>query len=132
MSSLIESPDEEVLALPQLPIARYSLAFEAAERVRLPVYAGSAWRGVLGHSLKRAVCVTREPRCADCLLYRSCAYPYVFDTPPPPDAKKMRRYTAAPHPFVLEPADAEARVLEAGAPLDLGLVLFGRSNGYLP
>jgi hypothetical protein len=80
------------------------------------------------------VCVTRERRCEDCLLYRSCIYPYVFETPPPPGAAKMRRYTAAPHPFVLAPMDGDAtgRTLGVGTPLALGLTLFGRANAYLP
>jgi len=113
-------------------VARYRLAFEAAEAIRLPAYSGSAWRGAFGHALKRTVCVTREHSCAGCLLKGSCVYPYVFETPPPPGAQKMRRYTAAPHPFVLEPPAASERLLAPGAELTLGLTLFGRANAYLP
>lgn len=85
------------------------------------------WRGALGHALKRTVCVTRNRNCSECLLYRSCAYPYIFETPPPPDSAKMRRYTAAPHPFVLEPE----RDVADGSHV-LGLTLIGRGNHYLP
>jgi hypothetical protein len=93
----------------------------------LPAYAGSAWRGAFGLALKKTVCVARQTKCPDCLLYRTCAYPYVFETPPPPEARKMRRYTAAPHPFVLR---VDPR--QQDSPYPLGLVLFGRAAQQLP
>jgi hypothetical protein len=96
---------------PRIPVGRYRLHYRAADPVRLPEYAGSTWRGALGHALKRTVCVTHEPRCPACLLYTSCAYSYVFETPPPPGTAKMRLYPAAPHPFVIEPAEGGAREL---------------------
>jgi len=118
--------------LPLLPLARYRLTFQVAEPVRLPAYAGSAWRGAFGRALKRLVCVTREPACEPCLLYRSCVYPYVFETPPDPAVGKLRKYTAAPHPFVLEPDLAQTGALPAGAAATLGVVLFGHGNRCLP
>ena len=104
-------------ALP-LPVARYRLRFTAGEPLRLPAYAGSAWRGAFGHALKRLVCVTREPRCPDCLLYRSCAYPYLFETPPDPAVALLRKYPAAPHPFLLRPPADTRRPLAAGEETD--------------
>ncbi|ADE15892.1 conserved hypothetical protein [Nitrosococcus halophilus Nc 4] len=115
-------------SLPRLPLAGYRLIFSMPEATVLPAYAGSAWRGVLGRALKQTVCVARGTPCGECMLARSCVYPYIFETPPPPDSRKMRRYNAAPHPFVL--------VLEenstASTRYTLGLTLFGRGNRYLP
>ena len=118
-------------ALP-LPVARYRLRFTAGEPLRLPAYAGSAWRGAFGHALKRLVCVTREPRCPDCLLYRSCAYPYLFETPPDPAVAMLRKYPAAPHPFLLRPPADTRRPLTMGEETTLDLTLFGRGHRYLP
>ncbi len=87
--------------LPILPISEFRFEFHQEERTTLPTFAGSTWRGAFGHALKCTVCVVRDTACTDCMLYRSCAYPYIFETPPPPDAAKMRHYTNAPHPFVL-------------------------------
>ncbi|MBK8510491.1 MAG: CRISPR system precrRNA processing endoribonuclease RAMP protein Cas6 [Candidatus Competibacter sp.] len=115
---------------PALPLAVYRLDFTAQDPIRLPAYAGSAWRGVFGHALKRLVCVTREPTCPPCLLYRSCIYPYLFETPPDPAAGKLRKYPAAPHPYVLRPGAGGAQ--PAGAALDLEVVLFGHGNRHLP
>jgi hypothetical protein len=74
---MCDAPAPATPPLP-LPVARYRLTFRAVDDLRLPAYAGSAWRGAFGHALKRLVCVTREPACPPCLLYRSCAYPYVI------------------------------------------------------
>lgn len=65
-----------------------------------PVQPG--WRGAFGHALKKTVCVVRDTPCAQCLLKHACAFSYVFETPQPANTEKMRKYTAAPHPFVLQ------------------------------
>ncbi len=122
----------EALPLPKLPIGHYQLRFRAQDAVRLPPFAGSAWRGAFGQALKRLVCVTREPECAACLLYRSCTYPYIFETPPDPAVGKLTRYTAAPHPFVLRPESGRQGALTPGESLSLEMILFGQGNRLLP
>ncbi|MDI9469765.1 MAG: CRISPR system precrRNA processing endoribonuclease RAMP protein Cas6 [Acidobacteria bacterium] len=112
--------------VPELPFARYRLRFVSRDKGLLHGYTGSVWRGALGHALKKVVCVTRHSACMSCLVYRSCPYPYIFETPPPPGAQKMRKYTAAPHPFLIEPPAGPE-----GDAYDLGLTLIGRGNGYL-
>lgn len=116
---------------PRLPLARYRLHFEARGDVRLPHFAGSTWRGALGHALKRLVCVTQLPQCARCALVQVCAHAYLFETPPPAHARKMRKYPAVPHPFVLNPPTG-AQSLPAGAPYTLELALVGHGNRHLP
>ncbi|HCX34723.1 MAG TPA: CRISPR-associated protein Cas6 [Rhodocyclaceae bacterium] len=113
-----------------LPLASYRARFVATTAVSLPPYAGSTWRGALGHALKRAVCITRLPACPECLLYRSCAYSYVFETPPPLGTNRLRKYPAAPHPFVLDLLPEPARI-EPGATHRLGFTLIGRANDRL-
>lgn len=110
-----------------LPFSEYRLHFQTESPPRLPRYAGSTWRGAFGHALKRTVCVVRDTPCASCMLSMSCAYPYLFETPPSPDSAKMRRYTAAPHPFVLVIDPAQSDLDYA-----LGLTLFGRGQQFLP
>src|SRR5438874_1253202 len=91
----------------RLPVGCYRFLFEQDPQCELVGYSGSAWRGAFGHALKRLVCITRERHCPNCLLYYGCIYPYIFETPPPPNTAKMRRYNVAPHPFLLEPPDAD-------------------------
>ena len=115
-------------AHPAIPLKSYRFHYDCAQPIRLPDYPGSAWRGALGHALKRTVCVVRNTPCNQCLLKNACAYSYLFETPPPADTEKMRKYTAAPHPFVLR--------LSENPPSDsnysLDLILFGHGQRYFP
>ncbi len=121
-----------LLIEPRLPLAYYRFRFRTEEPIHLPSYSGSAWRGVFGHSLKKLVCVTREPHCEPCLLYRSCIYPYIFETPPDPGVGKLRKYNAAPHPFVLCPGATMRGELSADTEHSLDVTLFGHGNRHLP
>lgn len=82
-----------------LPMGQYRARFLVESGLKLPGFLGSTIRGAFGHALKNAVCVTRLERCEPCLLYRTCPYTYIFETPPPPSADKMRLYRAAPPPL---------------------------------
>ncbi len=141
---------EVKLTIP-LPVHRFSLVFEAdaasTEAAATPAFAGNAWRGALGHSLRALACLTGAAACDGCFKKPQCAYNYLWETPPPPDATRMRLYPQAPHPFVLrvlEP-DAKERQLSAGQPKMaagadnagnkrtlLLLTLVGRAEALLP
>ncbi|MEC4748349.1 CRISPR system precrRNA processing endoribonuclease RAMP protein Cas6 [Methylomicrobium sp. Wu6] len=113
---------------PIIPIKQYRFYFESSGRFRLPEYPGSAWRGAFGHALKRTVCVVRNTPCNQCLLKNVCAYSYIFETPPPAGAEKMRKYTATQHPFVLRfPDNASHEV-----PYRLDVTLFGHGQRFFP
>jgi len=116
-------------AKPRLPVYYFQIEFTLTSPLQIPRYPGSAWRGALGHALKRTVCVVRNTACNDCLLKNNCAYTYIFETPPPPNSSKMRKYTAAPHPFVLQ---FQPQSLSTTHHYRLGLTLFGKGHHYLP
>lgn len=112
------------LTQPILPLAQYRLDFRSASS-RNPLFPGSAWRGALGHHLRQIACLTQARTCKGCALLHDCAYTWLFETPVPPNAVKMRRYEQAPHPFVLrEERDGDGTV-------SLYLTLFGRANTWL-
>jgi hypothetical protein len=98
----------------------------------LPPYSGSTLRGGFGHAFRRIVCALKGKECTDCLLRDQCIYAYVFETPVPDDAQMMRKYTVAPHPFILEPSVKNQRTYKEGEDLSFGLTLIGRATDYLP
>jgi CRISPR-associated endoribonuclease Cas6 len=104
----------------------------ALEPLILPSYKGATLRGGFGNTFRRVVCALRKNDCQDCLLRDKCVYSYVFETPPPPDTRIMRKYRSAPHPFVIEPPPEKRMGYKPGDEIRFGLVLIGRAIDYLP
>ena len=116
-------------ALP--PLARFRFLFTALEPIRLPEYAGSAWRGLLGHGLRRTACVTRQPTCEGCLLVHGCVYAQIFETPPPPGFP-LNGFSAVPHPYALVIDPRAPRDYAPGETLTLGITLIGPAIAQVP
>jgi len=111
-------------------VSRFELTLAALEPLRLPSYKGSTFRGGFGHAFRKVACPLR---CREgCQMPKVCAYAYVFETPPPEGAEMLKKYPAAPHPFVIEPPLDPREPYEAGEVLQVGLVLIGRALDYLP
>lgn len=111
----------------RLPLRRYRFRFEAIDMLHLPAFAGSTWRGMLGHALRDIACVRACRSAAECPRRGLCAYRLLFETPPPPEAAKMRLYDRVPHPFVLD-ANGTGGAHPPGQIIELGVVLVGRAN----
>ncbi len=113
----------------RLPVIRVWLELEVEDPTLLPRYLFSPLRGVLGAQLKRLSCVARRyETCLDCPLSQHCAYGYIFETPRPEEADRLRLYPYLPHPFTFTPsypAPASPRVV-------IGLTLVGRGIQYFP
>jgi hypothetical protein len=112
-------------------IARFRFHLNALDPIRLPAYAGSAWRGLIGHGLRRTACVARQPTCAGCLLVQHCVYSTLFETPAPADAA-ARGYTALPHPFLLAIDPTAPRDVSPGSTFSLTIHLIGPAIAQAP
>ncbi|MEW6374612.1 MAG: CRISPR system precrRNA processing endoribonuclease RAMP protein Cas6 [Thermodesulfobacteriota bacterium] len=113
-------------------IAQFQFILRVVNPLYLPSYKGSTFRGGFGHAFKKVVCVNSEKVCGSCLLKGKCVYSYVFETPPPSNTLKMRKYPFAPHPFVITPPLEEKREYLKDDALCFGLTLIGKSIDYLP
>lgn len=122
-----EHTDPEPLVEYAPPLARFRVHFTAQEPIRLPEYSGSAWRGLLGHGLRRTACVTRQPTCTGCLLIQNCVYSTLFETP---DAQGTPG--GSPHPFILAIDPRDPRALEPDAAFSLDLQLLGAAIQQMP
>lgn len=124
------SPDTLPGLFPFFPL---ELEFEAAEALDMPEYKGGLFRSGLGLFLRQLVCVTGAPACEGCPHVARCPYPLIFENPiQPAEARLLRRYTHAPHPFVLRPPLDRRRHLPAGTILRTRLTLLGAALPYLP
>ncbi len=122
--------------LNRLAIARYGLRLRAQAEASLPPFLGSTLRGAFGHALKNAVCVMSHRDCERCLVADRCFYPYLFETPVPPDLPELRGQQQAPHPFILAPpipkSLTQRQKVAAGEEITFGLTLMGRAVEMLP
>lgn len=116
--------------LRKIRFARFTMELEVATRLKLPPYKGSTFRGAFGNTFKQLVCVKRDRDCATCLIRHQCVYQYIFETPV--DEEAPRKYTFAPHPFVIQPPEETREVYEPGERLEVGLLLVGRAVDQLP
>ncbi|PID49746.1 MAG: hypothetical protein CR991_05025 [Proteobacteria bacterium] len=114
-----------------LPVVRFQWIYQADTAVRLPAYAGSAWRGAFGSALRRSVCVTRESDCNACLLQRSCVYSQVFETPAG-QGPLLAKVNKAPHPYVLHPLETSGSYYQPGDTLTVRMTLLGQTITQLP
>jgi hypothetical protein len=112
---------------------RFHFVLQAETALRLSAFAGSTLRGGFGHVFKRVVCTWPPGDCPRCLRKDTCAYPYVFETAPPPGAERLRTLEQIPRPFVLEPPEGGAKQsYRPGERFGFRLVLVGRGLDYLP
>jgi CRISPR-associated endoribonuclease Cas6 len=118
--------------LSHFKFARFQFVLKAEDCIHLPAYKGSTFRGAFGYAFKKIVCVNREKACESCLLKEKCVYSYVFETPPPSETSKMRKYPFAPHPFVITPPLEEKRTYRENDTLCFQLTLIGKAIDFLP
>lgn len=107
-------PVAPALLPPRLALLRLELVFTMDEPVVLPPFRGNLWRGILGPAL-RHIDDGLLPGVSTGAIAPGSLYPTFFESPPPLAAPKMRRYTATPHPYVID-AMRSAQRASAGAP----------------
>ncbi len=112
-----------------LPLVCVKIILEVEDPSKLPRHLFSPLRGILGANLKRISCVARRySQCLECPLNQHCAYGYIFETPRPEDADRLRLYPYLPHPFTITPPYPTPQEQT----IALGLTLVGRAIQYFP
>lgn len=97
----------------------------------LPPYKGSTFRGAFGGALKRAVCVTKQRECADCILAERCIYAQTFESNRRSMVERENK-KSKPVPYLIEPPLESRTFYSAGSAFDFSLLLFGDANQSLP
>ncbi len=116
-----------------IQLARFVLKLRATEKIVLPEYKGSTFRGVLGWRLKKIICVNRDVAdCKDCLLASKCLYNYLFSPPLPQETQFLKHTSRIPAPIIIEPPLTDQRIFQVGDIMEVGLVLIGKGLEYLP
>ena len=113
----------------QLPIYTCKIAFTAKNPEKLPHLPFSTFRGAFGRALRSISCVLKGTKeCRKCPLKESCAYGYLFETPRPHWAQKLRKYPYVPHPFVF----SLPYPLKGKSEFTVTFTLFGEAVKFTP
>lgn len=121
-------PKDITASLQNLPfsLAHFTFYLEARERLELPEYKGSTFRGGFGHALKHVWCLRPQGRvCDTCRHEDLCAYSYIFETPKAWGQQSELHVNNLPHPFVLLPPLQEQSLILPGEAFSFRLTLFG-------
>lgn len=118
--------------LNKFQLTQYKLTLVAKENLHLPEYSGSTLRGGFGNTFRKIVCVNRDNECNTCLLRTKCIYSYIFETSPPTDTDKLRKYKDIPRPFIIEPPLEPKQTYIQGDTVEFNLILIGKAIDYLP
>jgi len=120
-------------SLANFTVAKLNFELGAISDIRLNEFSGSSIRGVMGRGLKLSCCHFGDidQDCRKCLASNDCCYRYVFETPVEQGAEIMKKYTMAPHPFVMVLPDESPGTVAANGDLSFGLTLVGRAINYV-
>jgi len=113
-----------------LPIHRYQFNCQAQSALALNDYSGSMLRGAFGHALRELSCVTKMSDCKQCMLYRQCSYPAIFE-PPVAIKSTFQDLSRIPSPYIIEPPSMGEQRLEKGEQLSFHIVLIGEQANSL-
>ena len=83
-------------------------------------------RGGFGHVFRRITCINKGEDCDNCQFNETCVFRFVFDTQPPANSSRMRKYNKVPRPFTL------FVISDTPKAFDVNIKLFGNSVKYLP
>ncbi len=118
--------------LAHLYLHKYRIHLKPMKLLQLPEYKGSALRGVFGKALRRIVCVVKRQQCDECMFRYKCVYSAIMETPVPHDHPFYKRYSKAPHPYIIIPELTKERYFHTRDSLHFDIVLIGSINEYLP
>jgi len=114
----------------KLTVHRYQFNCQTKTELKLNNYSGSMLRGAFGHALRQLSCVTQMNSCKDCLLYRQCTYPKIFEMPVP-QSSAFQTFSAIPNPYIIEPPPMGERALHKGEWFSFSVILIGGANQQL-
>jgi len=110
-----------------LPILSASIKARVTRDIRWNSFPGSVVHGVLGFKLKNLSCVVSHRNCRRCYVVHTCSYGTIYESPLPPDTKRMRLYPQAPHPIRIAVYPWDRPELKTSETFEVVIVLMGKA-----
>jgi len=89
-------------------------------------------RGAFGYALLAECCPYDDNRCGVCDRAPECAYARLFDATPPPGSPVSGKFSTAPRPYIIAPAEGAGSPIPAGGSFSFTVTLIGGAVAYLP
>lgn len=108
-----------------LSFSEYRCVYQAEERVILPEFTGSLWRGALGHALLKHACCGQHPH------QTNCVYQRLFEptTQQVSAIHELLKYShTLPVPYVIQTLPQPTRPYAAGENFGFSLILIGNAQ----
>lgn len=114
-----------------LSFVSLSITAKTNSRIVWNSFPGSVIHGIIGFRLKELSCVVKHGDCKKCHLVHSCAYGTIYESPVPPNSKRMKLYPQTPHPIRITVYPWDKPFLKAGETFEIGVILYGRAVSNL-
>ena len=111
---------------------RLKLFFTAQDKIYLPEFSGSAFRGGFGAALRRSCCTMHHNTCNGCMLIKSCVYSLVFETSFNHISDSRYRLSDYPRPFIIESPFLKNNNFQSGETFSCNLILIGKAIDLMP
>jgi hypothetical protein len=118
--------------LERLELALLQFTLRAEERITLPPFSSSTFRGAFGGQFRRIACAPHCMEANTCLLATACAYARVFEAQPTAAGYRPASEGGLPPPFIIHPPPPALAVVKAGETFSFHLTLVGEARQYLP
>lgn len=112
----------------QIPAVKLKFVIEAMKSGKMPYYAGSVIRGMLGKKIRELSCVDHRADCKSCPHMKGCAYGKLFEPLSSvfaPELMSTQLYLTPP--FVIEAPTFEENCWNEGEEKEFHIILFGNS-----
>jgi len=106
---------------PDLTASRFQFVFKFQQKNIMSGYHGSAWRGLLGHSLVATECPFSTPKCNQCNIQKSCAYYCLYER-----NSTEKGFSNLPRPYIIFPSRKN------GSLIYINMTLTGDAVKFLP
>ena len=113
-----------------VPVSEFILEFVSHEEIRFPGMAGSSFRGVFGHCLRKECCVTGQQECSRCQILGVCPYNIIFERAVPADGDTVIRDDTA-KPYIFETVNLSNQTSGIGERFSIRVKLFGVESSYM-
>ena len=120
--------------LSKISFIQLAVRMRAVRNCTLPRHPAGLLRSCFGAALRAVCCPSPTIKCKDCPapIQDRCVYLYLFDTPRPSDATRLRGITDIPRPFALHCPPLSQTSLASNSSMSFSLTLVGRAMEHLP